>query len=410
MISIMDVYKSNKPFLELIQILSPNYCENEPVPDADWVLIIEYAKEMQVIPLLFFMLKQKTGITPPADINNQLKSIYLANSNRNLFLTYDLIRILNLLDKNAIPAIPLKGAYLAHVVYEGPSARHMTDLDIMVRWEDITKAVVLLETLGYVINEKYKINEEYRRSNHHLPIFTHSSGTIVEIHWNILKPLNKSESGKVIEEILWLQAKPGDIMGAKAYVMTPEFLIIHSAIHLTMHHLFNLGIRDFYDVEHIYRKFRGDINWEFLISSAKKIKLERPVLLTLALTDIITGSDILDELNKKGINCQIPSQYLRDSLEMVVQGGPIYNVSLRGVKKNPGLLAIVNTTVNRILISRKMVGMKYRIRADSLMIYLYYPKYLYDLYLRYGLDLFREALYLDYKKEHQGFWEWMIET
>ena len=143
---------------------------------------------------------------------------------------------------------------------------------------------------------------------------------------------------------------------------------------------------------------------------AKKIKLERPVLLTLALTDIITGSDILDELNKKGINCQIPSQYLRDSLEMVVQGGPIYNVSLRGVKKNPGLLAIVNTTVNRILISRKMVGTKYRIRADSLMIYLYYPKYLYDLYLRYGLDLFREALYLDYKKEHQGFWEWMIET
>lgn len=407
MISFVDACKSDEPFLELIQLLSPHYSRKEPVPGEDWVPIVEYAKNMQVVPLLFYMLKQKPGIAPPANLYTQLKSVYLANSTRNLFLTRDLIRILIAFDQNAIPAIPLKGAYLAHVVYEDPSARQMTDLDIMVKRDDVTKAVTNLETLGYVATGTYHLDDEYYRYNHHLPGFLHPSGTRVEIHWNILKPLNMGEKGIQLEEMFWLQAKPGDLMGATAYLLAPEVLIFHSAVHLTMHHLFNSGVRDFYDVERIYRKFHDVIDWEFLISMTREMKLERPLRLTLALTDMITGSDISDELKRKGLDLDIPDQYLVAAFDMMVRGGPSYNVSLRVAEKNPGPFAIVRTTVHRILLTRKTIGMKYHVPADSLGIYFCYPYHLYDLLVRHGLDLFREQMNFPYEREYQGFWEWM---
>lgn len=48
-----------------------------------------------------------------------------------------------------IPVMPVKGALLQHWLYEDPSERPLTDVDILVRPEDFEKAVETLLSLGY---------------------------------------------------------------------------------------------------------------------------------------------------------------------------------------------------------------------------------------------------------------------
>ena len=196
--------------------------------------------------------------------------------------------------------------------------------------------------------------------------------------------------------MFWLRAKPGDILGAKAYFLTPEALIFHSAIHQTIHHIFNSGIRDFYDIERMYRKFRDDIDWTFLLSSANEMKLKQPLLLTLALTDIFTGSDITDELKRKGIDIAIPRQYLFFAVDEIVRGGPTYSTAIRVGQMKHGPLERIRCYVDWIVPSRKAMEVKYQVPSESRIIYLYYPYHLYDLTIRFGM-LFRDYC----------FWKWM---
>lgn len=407
MISLSRVLEADIPYYNLIQLLHPTHFRPESIPYENWDQIIGYAEQMHVIPLLFYILKQNQHIQPPTATYDSLLLAYLTNGGRNLTLTNELSKILKLFDTNAIPVIPLKGAYLAHTVYELPSLRYMMDIDLLVKWEDITKSITILESLGYSANSSYHLNDECHRYDHHGPGFIHPSGTKVELHWNISDTFSVGERGRELGEKLWLLAQPGVFLETKAYVLPPEILIFHCAIHQTIQHAFNLGIREFFDIERIYLTYRDEIDWNYLISFSREMKFERPVLLTLALTDLITGSHISDELKKNGYIHEIPDRYLIDAVGEIARGGKAKDVSFRIAQTNPGLLKLIQSIVKRVFLCPETMEIKYQIPADSPRIYLYYPYRFYDLVTRLGPGLFREYWSLSKKTGTQPFWEWI---
>lgn len=360
------------PFLNLIQLLNCNYSSKEPFPDDNWNGIITLAKKMHLMPLLYSVLKSKSNSNPPPECLSQLKNIYRTNATRNLFLTHNLLVLLAAFEENNIQAIPLKGAYLANCVYDDPSARQMNDLDILVRWEDVPDAWRIIETLGFRAAYTCDLDSMYRRIKHHAPDFVHPSGTRAEIHWNILSP-NGGKRGKELEDLLWHHTVPGTIMGKNAYFLKPELSILHSAIHITFLHMFNSGIRDIYDIASIYKKFQGTIDWEFLLSIARKFRFERALHLVFSLTDIITGSDISGELKKNGLYLEIPKNILHFAWDEIIRGGSKDSLSIKLVTTVPGPIATTRAMANWLFPGRDEMRSKYHVPPGHLRIYLCYP-------------------------------------
>jgi hypothetical protein len=70
---------------------------------------------------------------------------------RNLSIAEHTREILDAAGAAAVPMLPLKGALLAHTIYEDPGLRPMRDVDLLVRPRDLERAIALLARLGFSV-------------------------------------------------------------------------------------------------------------------------------------------------------------------------------------------------------------------------------------------------------------------
>ena len=99
----------------------------------DWDKLLELAGWHGAMPLLYVTFKRVAPEQIPAPVLNQLQAQYHANDMRNIILTRELLRLLQLLAAHGIEAVPYKGPALALTLYNNLALRQFTDLDILVR-------------------------------------------------------------------------------------------------------------------------------------------------------------------------------------------------------------------------------------------------------------------------------------
>ena len=138
----------------------------------DWDFVIDQAAKHGVIPLLSWNLSRFELDSLPKATFNRLKNEFAAIARRNLFLTGELIKLLNLFRENGIRALPLKGPVLAATTYGNVSLRHFGDLDILISSDDFLAAKDLLRQQGYQPEIDLTASEErkYLRSHHDYPL------------------------------------------------------------------------------------------------------------------------------------------------------------------------------------------------------------------------------------------------
>src|SRR5439155_25185376 len=100
------------------------------------------------MPLVYRSLCGFTEDIPKLTLE-RLGQAYQRNAQKNLWLTYKLIRILDCLKSNGIAAIPYKGPVLAETVYKDLALRQFSDLDILIRAADLARAKRALGELDY---------------------------------------------------------------------------------------------------------------------------------------------------------------------------------------------------------------------------------------------------------------------
>lgn len=102
----------------------------------DWNFLHDLAESHRLTPLLYWELKS----TRPDLISPLLADRFERNMRNSLFLTGELLRILDLFEREGIAAIPFKGPTLAVTAYDNLALRRFDDLDILVRPEDVWRA------------------------------------------------------------------------------------------------------------------------------------------------------------------------------------------------------------------------------------------------------------------------------
>lgn len=118
------------------------------VDDSEFRMALKLAEEERVLPLF---LSRFGG--SEASLSKELQ-IIVEELRRNAaiegFLWQSELKfLLRAFAAEAIPVIPLKGPFLAQRLYGGVALRSCRDLDILVHWNDVERAEVVLAQLGF---------------------------------------------------------------------------------------------------------------------------------------------------------------------------------------------------------------------------------------------------------------------
>jgi hypothetical protein len=152
----------------------------------DWPRLIQLAEHHGVTPLVYQALRG-TGSVPPSTLE-ALGNHYQGNARKNLQFTAELFRVLTCMELHSIPAIPLKGPVLAETVYRGLALRDFSDLDVLVRRQDVLKAKEAIGTLAYAVSTQLSEAEEraYLANGYEYTFDGPAGRNLLEIQWDIL--------------------------------------------------------------------------------------------------------------------------------------------------------------------------------------------------------------------------------
>lgn len=131
-----------------------------------WQGLEAQAEYHSVAPLVYREI-QKHRISIPHEQRLLLKALVIRHKRANNLRFACVREIATLFTEQDIELIALKGAALAHILYDDPSLRPMNDMDLLVAPDKAQAAAVLLTELGYTMPHGV---HRFNHQPHHLPM------------------------------------------------------------------------------------------------------------------------------------------------------------------------------------------------------------------------------------------------
>ncbi len=174
---------------------------------------------------------------PESDILKNCKQAAVMALGRYMRLEQEYNRTCQVLESAQIPFMPLKGAVL-RAYYPEPWMRTSCDVDILVRPEDIDRAVaVLTKRLSY---------RDGGRATHDVTLYC-PSGAHIELHFDLVEEGRANAAGAVLSSV-WEDASLRDGYGFW-YEMSDAFFYFYHIAHMAKHfETGGCGIRPFIDL------------------------------------------------------------------------------------------------------------------------------------------------------------------
>ena len=165
----------------------------------DFEKFVKISSSHLILPLIFTKLKQKKLLKYlPKELEKYLKEIHNINLNRNKELIKETMIIIDILRKNEINYVILKGtANIFRNLYRDIGERMIGDIDILVESKDSEKTVKLLNEIGY-----YNLTDDIFFDFRHLKrIISKKKIFAVEIHTRLFDKYNNFINLKNIEKL-----------------------------------------------------------------------------------------------------------------------------------------------------------------------------------------------------------------
>src|SRR3974390_3255465 len=151
-----------------------------------WEHLVELADRHGTQPLLYQAL---AGVADalPAEHLQSLKQMYQTNLHKALFLSRELIRIVDQLATLGIEALPYKGLALAEVAYGDIALRHAGDIDLLIRPRDFPRVRDAVRELGYVPHLALSEAQEraYLKTGYECAFDGVAGPNLLEVQWAI---------------------------------------------------------------------------------------------------------------------------------------------------------------------------------------------------------------------------------
>lgn len=272
----------------------------------DWNYIVDCSVKQGISPLFYWNMKKiSSGKDVPSEVMKNLEKMYYSNLARNMLLYDELNKILTAFKKANIDTIVLKGAFLAEEIYKNIGLRPMSDIDLLIKEEDIQKAKKELTELKYSATSIHqtKLHEQFQTVlGNELSVIHHNKKIAIDLHWDIQSPHIPFE---VDINKFWNNARLIKIAGIETLTFVPENLLQHLCLHMDKH--INISgsppakpLRDYCDIAEVTRHYKDTINWDYFLQSSKDYGIEEPVFQGLFIAKEYFGAfvpeNVLSEL------------------------------------------------------------------------------------------------------------------
>jgi hypothetical protein len=313
----------------------------------DWDYFLKKAREEGISPLVFIRLPEivinRNNI--PKYVTDELRKDYYLSASKNTLIFNELENILNVFNEAGLRVIVLKGAALAETAYRNLALRPMSDVDLLVKKEDLFGINEHLKGLGYFPSDRsvgdidfsstYLTTLDYRNTSANSPSF--------HIHWHFVNSTipNDSYINNIEIKDIWQDARKANIANVETLLMSPHHLIIHLSEHAlrVTHSLSKLSL--LCDINEAVNAYQDRLEWERLIKYSLKFKLDRMVYISLYFAS-------------KFLAAKIPKDVLlRLRPEHFSLGERIFINAISNNDRPPGLSYLVHLSMNKGLF-RKM--------------------------------------------------------
>ena len=261
----------------------------------NWDVVYTGIEQNGIVSLVYANLnKFEVSSSIPVHFWEKLKNDAEAYKRHIMLQRFELWRLLDSFHKANIPAIPLKGSFLRETVYPDPALRISEDLDVLIQPKDVEVAKQVLRKLGRSPDiSSYNKDQYLPEKRHHLvPYVLLKHDARIEIHWNIARP---SQLLNVDIDGVWQRSSQGKIVDALAYILSPEDLLLHLALHAACFEknkfLYPLvSLRQVIDVARTVQFYQDQLDWDCLLRRAREWGMQEPLFLMLALAKDLLGA------------------------------------------------------------------------------------------------------------------------
>ena len=252
----------------------------------NWSEIISQANNHGVSQLLFHTLQQIEGAALPEAVQTELHGRFEQAIRRNLLLTGELLRIVNILNERGITAVPFKGPVLAEKLYGNLALRVFGDLDILIEPETADEVKSLMIADGY--RPQYHPDSAYQ-------FVKAGANVVLEVHWEAISFgsnwLRKIKSKALPTTMSHLRPRLQEtrLGGKKISTLSPEDTLLILTIHGSKHWWSRLNwLADIAALIQVY----PNLDWGWVIEQTDHWQIRRLVFLGLCMAHELLAAQL----------------------------------------------------------------------------------------------------------------------
>ena len=230
-----------------------------------------------MIPQLYLSLAAFQDLVPPNSFE-ALRHSQQNNARQTLWLTRELLRILEQLDSYGIAALPYKGPVLAEILYGNVTMRQFSDLDLLIHSSDLPRIKSALAELGYEpgIELTEREHRDYLKSGYEYTFDGPQGRNLVEVQWRIVPRFYCVDFNV---DDFFHRAVTSALSGMTLQTLSAEDLMLVLCVHAAKHAWQQLSW--LCDIAELARS--QQIDWNEVQKQSRRLGIQRIVDVTLVL-------------------------------------------------------------------------------------------------------------------------------
>ena len=292
----------------------------------DWEYLSTAASMHAVKPLLTYHLQAIGADLVPEFVLDQLQAENLHNTEFNLWLAGELVKVASRMQEAGLFCVSFKGPTLAMMAYGDLGLRPFTDLDLYIRRADFARMKELLKDLGFTMVRKMNPEREAAllRFDYALA-FGNEQDVLLDVHWRFAPAY---ASLRLQSHIMERRIGTISIAGRTLPTFSPEDLLLILACHGFSHGWEKLIW--ICDLATLIEE-RPDLDWDYVLKQADQSAVLGIVFLALALAEKLGGSlpeQVRQAVKKEEIGAAADNVF-EQMFESGIAGAPSLSLQLR---------------------------------------------------------------------------------
>lgn len=301
----------------------------------------------------------------PHSAKELFKAAYLHNVRDTARSLHEFSEVAGTLQREGIAFVAIKGITAGEEVYGDPALYPMSDIDILIKREDVSQVAATMAKMGYLPEMEM---DPFYLENYHQVCFSRAGAKPVEAHYR----LGMKRYFEIPEDFWWEDLRERKHKGFTCKVLSAEKAVLFAGIHLFGHGY--APLKFIAGMSEMLRAYKDDLNWHQLIDDSRKFRVYKALMLSLYLAATLLDAPLPPEIAGLVRPRSLKERWIFKKIKDNVfeRDARFSSVVFLSTVLQYDLLEVGKRMIKWIFPPLEEVAYRYDIPAKSGLVYLYY--------------------------------------